>query len=460
MKYTIDEIKSLKRALIVGAGKSGISSARLLKKQGKKVIINDIKKEEEIPDTVKVLKELQIEYVLGNHPESLLSETDFIVVSPGVSPSIPLLKKANEKNIPILGELEYAFYYTTSPIIAVTGTNGKTTVTCWIYHTLKEIGFHTVLAGNNDTPLSDVISEEIQNDWIVAEVSSYQLEYSIYFHPNVAVVLNVTPDHLTRHPTIEEYAKVKSKIFQNLEENDFAVINSDDRWVSSMNVPLFVQKYYFSVENKVYPGAWILKKENEEQYLCFNNEIIDNTRCLPLKGVHNLSNALAVLCAVTAVCNTPDRVLHAMTSFKGVPHRIEFIGSRNGVEFYIDSKSTNVDSLKVALESFYQPIILIAGGRGKGASYLPLRELVKEKVHFLVTIGEDAENIEKAFSDLVKTKRVSSMEEAVHVAWKNAFPKSVILFSPACASFDMYPNYEVRGDHFRECVKKLLIEET
>lgn len=454
-----DEIKSLNRALIIGAGKSGLASAKLLKKQNKIVIVNDIKKGEEIPDVVKTLNELQIDYVLGHHPEDLLSSIDFIIVSPGVSPKIPLLQTAQEKRIPILGEFEYAYYFMNAPVIAVTGTNGKTTVTCWIHHTLKELGFNSVLAGNNDTPLSDVISHDIQSDWIVAELSSYQLEYSYYLHPRVAVVLNVTPDHITRHPTMKEYADVKNKIYQNQVEGDFAIINKDDEWVSSMIIPPHVNKYYFSLNHDIDSGGWILTKDREKKYICFNKEILNSVECIPLKGLHNLSNALAVLTSVTAIYNWPTQVLTAMTSFKGVPHRIEFLGSKNGVEFYNDSKSTNVESLRVALESFNQPVILIAGGRGKGSSYLPLRPLIEEKVHFLVTIGEDAENIEKSFSDLVETKRVQTMEEAVHVAWKSAFPGSVVLLSPACASFDMYANYEVRGDHFRECVHKLLAKE-
>ncbi len=454
-----EEIKSLTRALVIGAGKSGVASAQLLRKQGKKIIISDIKKKEEIPDAVEIFNKLGIDYVFGEHSEDLLSGIDFIIVSPGVSPKISLLQTAREMNIPILGEFEYAYYYTETPIIAVTGTNGKTTVTSWIHHTLKELGFDSVLAGNNDIPLSNVVAEDIKSEWIVAELSSYQLEYSYYFHPRVAVVLNVTPDHITRHPTLKEYAGVKNRIFQNQENGDTAVINKDDEWVYSMTVPSFVNKYYFSLYSEVNPGAWLLSKGGYRKYVCFNNEVLNGVDSLPLKGTHNVSNALAVLTSICAIQKSPKEVFQAMTFFKGVPHRIEFLGCKNGVEFYNDSKSTNVESLRVALESFHQPIILIAGGRGKGSSYWPLRELVKEKVHFLITIGEDAENIEKSFSDLVKTERVMSMEEAVKVAWKNAFPKSVVLLSPACASFDMYPNFEVRGDHFRECVRKLLEKE-
>ncbi|HOQ31431.1 MAG TPA: UDP-N-acetylmuramoyl-L-alanine--D-glutamate ligase [Candidatus Hydrogenedens sp.] len=455
--FTPEKVKLLNRVLIIGAGKSGLASVKLLKKQGKEVIINDIKKEGEIPDAIELFNKLGIDYVLGQHPENLLSKIDFIIVSPGVSPQIPLLKLATMNNIPVIGEFEYAYYFTQSPIIAVTGTNGKTTVTSWIHHTLKELGFSSVLAGNNDTPLSEVIAENIQKDWIVAELSSYQLEYCYYFHPHVAVVLNVTPDHITRHPTMQEYANVKSRIFHNQGENDYAVINKDDKWVSSMSIPPSVNKYYFSLNQKVSPGAWI--EIRDKRYIWFDETILDSVDGLPLKGMHNLSNALAVLTSVNVVYKQPARVLNAMSSFKGVPHRIEFLGSKNNVEFYNDSKSTNVESLRVALESFQQPIVLIAGGRGKGSSYLPLRSLIQEKVYFLVTIGEDAENIEKAFSDLVRTERVTTMEEAVKVAWKNAIPQSVILLSPACASFDMYSNYEARGDHFRECVQKLLAEE-
>lgn len=450
-------IKSLTRILVIGAGKTGISCAKLLKKQGKKVIVNDIKNSSELPDEVQLLEKLGLPYVFGEHPESLLSEIDFVIVSPGISPKIPILEEARKRSIPVLGEFEYAWYFVNSPVIAVTGTNGKTTVTCWVHHTLKELGFNTALAGNNDTPLSDIVAEPFAYDWIIAELSSYQLEYAHLFHPRIAAVLNVTPDHISRHPTLQEYADTKCKIFQNQTEQDVAVINSDDEWVSKMNVPPSVKKLYFSLEKEV-SGAWV-KSDSEESHILFNKDILGKVSQLPLKGRHNLANALAVLTIVSSLSIPPEKVYKAMSSFKGVPHRIEFLGTKNGVSFYNDSKSTNVESLRVALESFQQPVILIAGGRGKGASYEPLRQLIQEKVCFLITLGEDAQKIEDAFSDLVQVEQVQSMEEAVKVAWQHSFPNSVILLSPACASFDMYANFEVRGEHFRKCVNQLLAEE-
>lgn len=450
-------IKSLTRTLVIGAGKTGISCAKLLKKQGKKVMVNDIKNSSELPDEVQLLEKLGLPYVFGEHPESLLSEIDFVIVSPGISPKIPILEEARKRSIPVLGEFEYAWYFVNSPVIAVTGTNGKTTVTCWVHHTLKELGFNTALAGNNDTPLSDIVAEPFAYDWIIAELSSYQLEYAHFFHPRIAAVLNVTPDHISRHPTLQEYADTKCKIFQNQTEQDVAVINSDDEWVSKMNVPPSVKKLYFSLEKEV-SGAWV-KSDSEESHILFNKDILGKVSQLPLKGRHNLANALAVLTIVSSLSIPPEKVYKAMSSFKGVPHRIEFLGTKNGVSFYNDSKSTNVESLRVALESFQQPVILIAGGRGKGASYEPLRQLIQEKVCFLITLGEDAQKIEDAFSDLVQVEQVQSMEEAVKVAWQHSFPNSVILLSPACASFDMYANFEVRGEHFRKCVNQLLAEE-
>jgi len=450
-------IKSLTRTLIIGAGKTGMSCAKLLKKRGKKVIVNDIKNSSELPDEVQFLEKLGLPYVFGEHPESLLSEIDFVIVSPGIPPKIPILEEARKRSIPVLGEFEYAWYFVNSPVIAVTGTNGKTTVTCWVHHTLKELGFNTALAGNNDTPLSDIVAEPFAYDWIIAELSSYQLEYAHLFHPRIAAVLNVTPDHISRHPTLQEYADTKCKIFQNQTEQDVAVINSDDEWVSKMNVPPSVKKLYFSLEKEV-SGAWV-KSDSEESHILFNKDILGKVSQLPLKGRHNLANALAVLTIVNSLSIPPEKVYKAMSSFKGVPHRIEFLGTKNGVSFYNDSKSTNVESLRVALESFQQPVILIAGGRGKGASYEPLRQLIQEKVCFLITLGEDAQKIEDAFSDLVQVEQVQSMEEAVKVAWQHSFPNSVILLSPACASFDMYANFEVRGEHFRKCVNQLLAEE-
>jgi len=454
MNKTKEKIMTSRRFLVLGAGKSGLAVAKLLKQQNKIVIVNDQKEIKELPDTVRQLEQLEIPFIFGEHPLSLLSSTDVVIVSPGISPNINIIKTAMVKGYPIIGELEYASYFINKPIITITGTNGKTTVTTWIYYTLRELGINTALGGNNDTPLSDIVLLAKSYDWIVAEVSSYQLEYCYDFHPQIAGVLNVTPDHISRHSTLKEYADVKSKIFKNQQREDIAIINEDDDWVRQMKIPTDVSQYRFSLEMKVPTGAWI---ENENIH--FNETYLGHIQQIPLKGKHNLANALAVLCALCPIIESPEKVFKAMCSFKGVPHRIEFIAQKDGVEFYNDSKSTNVESLKVALESFNQPIILIAGGQGKGASYQPLRPLIQEKVCFLITLGEDAHNIEEAFSDLVKTTRVNSMEEAVQTAWENAFPNAVVLLSPACASFDMYPNYEFRGEHFRKCVQQLLRKE-
>lgn len=459
MSYNPDQILKLKRVLVVGAGRSGLSAIQLLKKLGKEIIVTDQKSIDQIKSDYPDFNWDGISGVFGSHPVELADSVDYVIVSPGISPQIPLLQYAYRKEVPVLGELEFASLFIRKPILAVTGTNGKTTVSSWIYHTLNTLGLKAVLAGNNDTPLSQIVLNPIHYEYVVAEVSSYQLEYSYFFHPHVAVVLNLSPDHLTRHPTMEDYAREKEKIYKNQGKGDVAVINLDDDWVKKMNVPNHVERIYFSFEQReIQPCAWI-KEINDNDYLCWNGSEVGQLQDLPLKGKHNWLNALAVICAVKAVYGDVFEIFDAMCRFKGVPHRLEYVGRKNDVEFFNDSKSTNVESLRVALESFQQPIILIAGGRGKGSSYEPLRELVKQKVKLLITIGEDAHKLENAFASEVRTIRAMSMEEAVELAWKYSFPGAVVLLSPACASFDMYQNFEERGKHFKQCVYRIINEE-
>ncbi len=457
INYQPKDILESQKALVVGAGKSGLSAAKLLLSLKKQVVITDQKQEDELCETAKKLSELGVECFFGGHPIELLEDIDFVVVSPGVPSEIPLLKGAFENKIPVLGEFELSTIFISRPIIAVTGTNGKTTVSTWLYHTIKALGYKPALAGNIDIPLAEIVLYSDNFSHIVVEVSSYQLEYSLYFHPWIATVLNLTPDHLSRHKSMANYAEIKNKIFKNQGENDLAVLNFDDEWTRNMKVPTKTERRYFSVMVPVENGAWI-DKVDKDANIYFGLKKIGKVGEIPLLGKHNIYNALSVLAMLSYELAEPEKVLECMSSFKGVPHRIEFVGEKDGVKFYNDSKSTNVDSLRVALESFQEPLILIAGGRGKGYGYESLRELVRNKVRFMIAMGEDAQKLENTFSDLVPVSRVYSMEEAVKLAWERSSPGYVILLSPGCASFDMYPNFEVRGNHFKECVKRIIGE--
>lgn len=455
--YEKSKILNSKKALVIGAGRSGISSAKLLFRLGKEVLISDIKDEDELKESTKELREIGVKTHFGGHPVELLEGVDILVVSPGVSPEIPILKYASNCGIPVLGEFELASVLIDKPILAVTGTNGKTTVVSWIYHTLKNLGYKPALAGNIDLPLSEVVLCGETYTHVVAEVSSYQLEYTEYFHPWIAGVLNVTPDHLSRHGSIEEYARIKNKIFNNQTRGDLSVLNYDDVHTRNMWIPSEVEIRYFSLVERLESGVWV-DVEEQDGFIYFGNEIVGSIDEIPIPGRHNVANALSVLAMLGIRLGSPKEIFNQMKSFKGVPHRIEFVGEKDGVKFYNDSKSTNVDSLRVALESFQYPVILIAGGRGKGYGYESLKELVKAKVAFLITIGEDAKKIEDTFSGMVEITRANSMEEAVRLAWGKSYDGCVVLLSPGCASFDMYPNFEVRGDHYKECVKKIIGE--
>ncbi|MCX8063636.1 MAG: UDP-N-acetylmuramoyl-L-alanine--D-glutamate ligase [Candidatus Hydrogenedentes bacterium] len=449
------EILNFKKALVIGAGKSGISVSKLLLKLGKQVVVTDVKEEKELSESAEILKSIGVKCHFGGHPIELLDNVNIVLVSPGVPPNIPILKSAFANKIPVLGEFDFSTFFIEKPIIAVTGTNGKTTVATWIYHTIKNLGYEPALAGNIDVPLSEVALSSENFSHIVAEVSSYQLEYSKYFHPWIAGVLNVTPDHLSRHGSIEEYAKIKNKIFENQEKGDLSILNFDDYWTRKMCVPPEVEIRYFSISNPLKNGVWVDKLEADGA-IYFKDKVVGGVKEIPLPGRHNIANALSVLAMLGGKLAEPEKVFREMGLFRGVPHRIEFVGEKGGVKFYNDSKSTNVDSLRVALESFQAPLILIAGGRGKGYGYDSLKDLVGTKVVFLITIGEDAKKIEDTFSGIVQFARVSSMEEAVELAWKKSYDGCVVLLSPGCASFDMYPNFEVRGNHYKECVKKII----
>lgn len=457
VNYQPKDILGSKKALVVGAGKSGVSAAKLLLSLEKQVVVTDQKQEDELGETAKKLSELGVKCFFGGHPIELLEDIDFVVVSPGVPTEIPLLKAAFENKIPVLGEFELSTIFITRPMIAVTGTNGKTTVSTWLYHTIKALGYNPALGGNIDIPLAEIVLYSDNFSHIVVEVSSYQLEYSLYFHPWIATVLNLTPDHLSRHKSMANYAEIKNRIFKNQGENDLAVLNFDDEWTRNMKVPTRTERRYFSVMVPVENGAWA-EKMDKDANIYFGLKKIGKVREISLPGKHNIYNALSVLAMLSYELAEPEKILECMSSFEGVPHRIEFVGEKDGVKFYNDSKSTNVDSLRVALESFQEPLILIAGGRGKGYGYDSLRELVRNKVRFMITMGEDAQKLENTFSDLVPVSRVYSMEEAVELAWEKSSPGYVILLSPGCASFDMYPNFEVRGNHFKECVKRIIGE--
>jgi UDP-N-acetylmuramoylalanine--D-glutamate ligase len=445
-----------KKVTVIGGARSGLAVARLLKKMGADVFVSDMKKPEEIKYvkfTPEELKSAGIRYEFGEHSEKVY-DCDFMVISPGVPSNAPVVQKAMELGIKVWSEIEVASWFCKAPTIAVTGTNGKTTTTSLIGHIFKTAGFKTIVAGNIGAPFSDFVLGADEGSIVVLEVSSFQLDHIENFKPKVAVLLNITPDHLDRYDSFGDYILSKFRIFKNQKEDDFAVYNYDDEIVQPYVESLNVIKLPFSVRDKLSCGGFI-----EDGYITLNfknkKERILKMNNLRIRGIHNVYNSLAAALAARAMEVKDEIIRESLQSFEGVEHRLEFVREINGVKFINDSKATNVNSLWYALESFDEPIILIAGGRDKGNDYSKVYDLVKRKVKLIIAIGESKNKIYNEFKNLTNVIEVDSMEEAVKKAYENSVPGDVVLLSPACASFDMFRDYEHRGEVFKKLVNEL-----
>ncbi|MFH1562405.1 MAG: UDP-N-acetylmuramoyl-L-alanine--D-glutamate ligase [Nitrospirota bacterium] len=439
-----------KKVIVLGLAKSGVAAAKLLLKHGAKVKISDSKSTGELQQEIAGLKNLEIE--TGGHNEGSLTDCELVVVSPGIPLDIPFLRKAQNLNIPIISEMELGYQYLQqNKVIAITGTNGKTTTTTLIGEILKTAGQKVVVAGNIGNPLSGIVDKIDKSHLVVVEISSFQLETIKDFRPNIAVFLNFTPDHLDRHKDLDNYLKTKARLFENQTSEDFMVLNANDSAIMEVSQQFKAKPVYFSSDKRDFKdGVWvegnqIMSRFNgKENNICQSQDII-------LPGTHNLENALASI-GVSLILNIElEAVRKTLKEFKGVEHRLEEIACINGVRFINDSKATNVDSVIVALKSFNEPIILIAGGRGKGCDYSRLNFLLAEKVKALILLGEAKDKIASQvnFNNIFK---VQDLHEAVQLSYELAKPNNVVLLSPACASYDMFKNFEERGRVFKEAV--------
>ena len=438
-----------KKVLVIGMGRAGTAAAKLLEIKEAKVSITDRREKEELRETFRELEGRGIRIETGGHPLELLEDRELIVASPGVSPNIPLLERAKEKIIPIIGELELASSFLKIPIVAVTGTNGKTTTTTLIGKILKEEGKRVAVAGNIGHPLSSCVNGSYE--LIVTEVSSFQLERIKTFHPFISIMLNIAPDHLDRYRDLNEYMGAKKRIFLNQERSDFAVLNRDDSSCSTLSTE--AKKIFFSRE-ELEEGVY-LKEEIIMANLSGRSQEVIHQEEIGIKGPHNLENALAAIATCLILKVKVDSIRRVLKEFKGIPHRMEFVGEIKGVRFINDSKATNVSAVMKSLASFTEPIILIAGGRDKGLDYSPLRSLVEKRVKALILLGEAKEKIARTLSSCKKIKMVEDMKEAVNIAFGLAEEGEVVLLSPACSSYDMFQNFEERGEAFKEAVRKL-----
>ena len=445
-----------KRVLVVGLGKSGVAAALFLIGKGAKVTVTDSKTEEQLREEIAALSGKGIKIEAGGHGESTFRQQDLIVVSPGVPNDIPQLQQARAAGIPVIGEIELASRFLPGHIIAITGSNGKTTSTALAGEVIGWGGYEALVGGNIGTPAISLVSEATSDTYSVLEVSSFQLETIQTFHAEIAVVLNVTPDHLDRHGTFEAYWAAKKHVFENQTDSDFAVLNADDPECVRLAAGIRPQVRWFSRKTEVEQGAFVRGDKIVYHDESGEHEVMAVSD-IPLKGAHNLENVLAVVCVGMIVPCEPHRIRSAVREFKAVEHRLEFVANINGVDYYNDSKATNVDATIKALESFPANIHIILGGKDKGSDYTVLKDLLRQRVRRVYTIGAAAEKIESHIAGAVEIVRAGTLDAAVQRASEAAAPGDVVLLAPACASFDQFDNYQHRGRVFKEIVQGLAV---
>ncbi len=446
-----------KKTLVLGAGKSGVGAARFLVQRGATVALHDKKLIEEWSGEARSLKTEKIGLIDGQLPSWLLDQIDLVVISPGVPTNSIPARYVDRKDGEVIGEVELAYRFMKGRIVGITGSNGKTTTTTLIGEILKNAGIETQIGGNIGTPLITLAESSTDETWTVGELSSFQLETIKDFRPNVAVALNVTPNHLDRYDFFSDYAAAKHRLLMNQTAEDVAILNADDEITASWAQGLKANVVLFSVKKELEEGLFlrgrdlICRANNKEKILTTRDEIF-------LLGLHNVENVLASLAVGLACGASPDSMRATVKNFKGVEHRIEFVAEIAGVKFYNDSKATSVDATLKALEALSEEggkTVLILGGRGKNAPYSPLISLIEKSVRKLILIGEDADNIEAQLKNYTEIVRADSMSDAVKASFENAERGDAVLLAPACASFDMFGSYEERGRVFKSAVESI-----
>jgi len=441
--------------LVVGLGKSGLSVVRYLVREGARVTVSDMKPEADLaPGPLREMKALGVTMETGEHRLGTFLGAERIIVSPGVPLDRAPLAAAKEKGIPVSGEMDLAVQIMNTPIVAVTGTNGKSTVTAFLGSLLQNAGHKVFVGGNLGTPLIDYAASGSKADVAVVEVSSFQLDTMESFSPLVALLLNISPDHLDRYPNYEAYVQSKLKIFKNQGAGDFAILNDDDDVLSAFAPPKDVSVLRYGLKKKDLRQAFVEGKGIRAGLPGKESHFFDLQKC-PLPGKHNVENMMAAALAGLALNAEPPVIQHTMDHFQGLPHRLEFSGRIRDVDFYDDSKATNVDAAIRSIASFDRPIVLIAGGRHKGGDYAPLVRVSKGRVKKAFLMGESKRLMAEAFEDKIPYATADDMEDAVAKAFSVAKPHDVVLLAPACSSFDMFTDYAHRGRAFKEAVERL-----
>jgi UDP-N-acetylmuramoylalanine--D-glutamate ligase len=447
-----------KRVLVVGLGKSGVASALFLKSRGARVTVSDAKPEAELRDEILLLLDHGITVETGGHGDRTFRGQDLIVVSPGVPFDAPQLVQARQLGEPVIGEIELAAQFLTGPIVAITGANGKTTTTSLAGEIITAGNLATLVGGNIGTPAISFADKAGPATWTVLEVSSFQLETIVDFRPRIAVILNITPDHLDRHKTLANYVNAKARIFENQRAEDFTVLNADDPTTATLSDRTHAQLFWFSRKKEVERGAFVRSSQLYFRDGGGEREIMAVAE-IPLRGAHNLENVLAgVAIGMLAGCQ-PEQLRKAVRNFKAVEHRLEFVAKVDDVDYYNDSKATNVDATIKALEAFPASVHLhlILGGKDKGNDYSVLNDLLRQRVKRVYTIGAAAAKIESQIKAAAEVNHAETLENAIRRAAESAVAGDVILLAPACASFDQFQSYEHRGRVFKEVVHSLAI---
>lgn len=448
-----------RKALVLGAGRSGVASAAFLAKRGAVVALHDKKPLESWTDEARSLKTSKgVGLIDGDLPSWLLDQIDLVVISPGVPKSVVPARYVDRKDGEVIGEVELAYRFLKGRLVGITGSNGKTTTTSLVGALLADAGIGSQVGGNIGVPLLSLAERSTEDGWTVAELSSFQLETIVDLRPNVGICLNVTPNHMDRYDLFSDYAAAKHRLFMNQTKEDVAILNADDEVTASWAKGLKANVVLFSTAGELEEGLFlrgadlVCRASGKEKVLAQRGET-------KLRGLHNVQNILAALAAGLACGADPGSMRETVRNFTAVEHRLEFVDEISGVAFYNDSKATSVDATLKALEALAGDlegkIVLILGGLGKNAPYSPLADLVRDRVRKLVLIGDDAANIERELGDLAETVQASSLEEAVQIGFRAAEGGDAVLLAPACASFDMFDSYEQRGTVFKAEVRRL-----
>ncbi len=442
-----------KKILVVGLGKSGLASAIFLRRHGAQVTVSDVRSIEALAEELPALLDAGVMVEAGGHGLLTFRRQDLIVVSPGVPLTTPELAQARAFGTPVIGELELAALFLKGNILAITGSNGKTTTTALCGEIFRASGQPSQVGGNIGVPVIALVPESKEQGWCVLEVSSFQLETIETFHPKIAVILNITPDHLDRHGSLENYIAAKERIFANQTAEDLLVLNAEDPQTQQATARAHSKVFWFSATRPVRQGTFVYQdaivwRANEQTAV----EPILPVSEITLKGSHNIENVLAAVCAAKLAGIPAEVIRKSVADFRAVEHRLEFVARIHGVDFYNDSKATNVDATMKAIAAFPGGIHLILGGKDKDSDYTLLAPLLKERVRVVYTIGAAAEKIQQQIAGATKIVPCQTLERAIDQGAANAQPGEVVLLAPACSSFDQFENYEHRGRSFKQFV--------